>query len=121
MSKSASGAKATSHLASQVTRNGGDCAQCLYRWVVMSNASLQLSKLKTHRHKKHIQKKDDDIDALSDKRVRYNLKATLLHLGFTVEEKPTLQCSYEVAYRIAKCKKPHTIAEKLIKPCRKND
>ena len=44
------------------------------------------------------------------------LQAKLPHLGFTVEEKPTLQCSYEVAYRIAKCKKPHTVAEKLIKP-----
>ena len=38
-------------------------------------------------------------------------------MGFTVEEKPTFQCSYKVANRIAKCKKPHTIAEELIKPC----
>ena len=37
--------------------------------------------------------------------------------GFTVEEKPTLQCSYEAAYRIAKCKKPPTIAEEFIKLC----
>ena len=42
---------------------------------------------------------------------------TLHHLGFTVEEKPTLQCSYKVAYRIVKCKKPHTIAEDLIRTC----
>ena len=42
---------------------------------------------------------------------------TLPHLGFTVEERLTLQCSYEVANRIEKCKKPHTIADKLIKPC----
>ena len=34
-----------------------------------------------------------------------------------VEEKPTLQCSCEVAYKMAKCKKLHTIAEKHIKPC----
>ena len=65
---------------------------------------------KNHRDKKHPQRKDDDINALSDKRVRYDLEATLPHLGFKVEGKPTLQCSYEVAYRIAKCKKPHTIA-----------
>ena len=45
------------------------------------------------------------------------MEATLPHLGFTVEEKLTLQCSYEVAYQIAKCKKPRTIAGELIKPC----
>ena len=54
---------------------------------------------------------------MSAKRVRYDLEATLHHLGFTVVEMPTLQCSYEVGYRIAKCKKPHSIAEELIKPC----
>ena len=37
--------------------------------------------------------------------------------GIYGRRKPTFQCSYEVAYRIAKYKKPHTIAEKLIKPC----
>ena len=83
----------------------------------MSNASLRSSKLKNHRDKEHPQRKDDDIDALSAKRVRYDLEATLPHLALTVEEKPTLQCSYEVAYQISKCKKSHTIAEDLSKPC----
>ena len=101
----------------KVTRNGRDCAQCLHCSVVMSNASLRPSKPKNHRDKKHPQRKDDDIDALSAKRVRYDLEATLPHLGFTVVEKLTLRCSYEVAYQIAKCKKPHTIVEELIKPC----
>ena len=56
---------------------------------------------------------------LSAKKVQYGLDATLRHLGFTVEEKPTIQCNYEIAYRseIVKCKKPQTITEKLIKPC----
>ena len=83
----------------------------------MSNASLRPFKLKNHRDKKHFQRKDDDINALSAKRVRYDLEATLTHLGFTVEVKPTLQCSYEVAYRIGKSKTLHTIAEELMKPC----
>ena len=94
----------------KVTRNDRDCAQCSHYSVVMSNASLRLSKLKNHCDKDHTQKKDDD-------RVRCDLEATLSYLEFMVEVKPTLQCSYEVAYRIAKCKKPHTIAKKLIKPC----
>ena len=84
----------------------------------MSYVSLRLSKEETkknHCDKKYPQRKDHDIDALSAKRVRYYLEATLHHLGFTVEEKRTLQCSYEVAHRIVKCKKPHTIAKELIK------
>ena len=107
----------TTHIFTKVIQNGRDCAQCLYCSVVMSNASLRPSKLKNHCDKKHSQNKDDDIDALSAKEVRYDLEATLPHFRFGVEEKPILQCSYEVAYRIAKCKKPHTIAEQLIKPC----
>ena len=103
----------------KVTRNRRDCAQCLHCLVTMSNASLRPSKLKYHNDKKHFQRKDDDIHALSAKKVRYDLETTLPHLGFMVEEQPTFQCSYEVAYRIAKCKKPHTITEKLIKPCAK--
>ena len=51
---------------------------------------------KNHRDKKHPQRKDDDIDTLSAKTVRYDLEMTLPHLGFAVEGKPTLQCSYEV-------------------------
>ena len=71
---------------------------------------------KKYRDEKYPQRKDDDMDALSAKRVRYNLEATLPHLGFTVEEKLTLQCNYEVTYRMVKCKKPHTIAKAIIKP-----
>ena len=82
------------------TRKVCDWVQCLHCSVVMSNASLPPSKLKNHHDKKYFQRKGDDIDALSAKRVRYDLKATLPHLGFTVEENPTLQCRYEVANRI---------------------
>ena len=72
----------------KVIRNSRDCAQCLHCSVVMSSALLRPSKLKNHCDKKHPQKKDKDIDALSAEKVRYDLEATLPHLGFTVEEKP---------------------------------
>uniref|UniRef100_UPI00358E9691 protein FAM200C-like n=1 Tax=Myxine glutinosa TaxID=7769 RepID=UPI00358E9691 len=100
-----------------VSRDGVDCAQCLHCSVVMSNASLRPSKLSNHRDKMHPGRKEDNIDALSAKRSRYDREATLPKFGFRPEEKPALQSSYEVAYRIAKCKKLHTIAEDLIKPC----
>ena len=82
----------------------------------MKIASLRFFKLKKHRDKKHPQRKDDDTNVWSAKKVRYDLKVTLLHLGFTVEEDP-LRFNYKAGYEIAKCEKPHTIAEKLIKPC----
>ena len=38
-------------------------------------------------------------------------------MGFVPADKSLLLASYKVAYEIAKNKKPHTIAENLIKPC----
>ena len=64
----------------KVPRNGHDCAQCLHCLVVISSASLRPSNLINHRDKKHRQWKDDDIDTLSAKKVRYDLEATLSHL-----------------------------------------
>ncbi|KAF2365033.1 HAT C-terminal dimerization domain [Trinorchestia longiramus] len=100
-----------------VSRDGVDCAQCLHCSVVMANASLRPSKLSNHRDKIHPQRKDDNVEALSVKRARYDRQAPHLKFGLRPEDKPALQSSYEVAYRIAKCKMPHTIAEDLIKPC----
>ena len=61
--------------------------------------------------------REDSSPSRGESFLTNDVEATLPHLGFTVEEKPTLQWSFEVAYRIAKCKKPHTIAEELIKSC----
>ena len=83
----------------------------------MANASLRPYNVKNHRDKKHPQRKYYNVDVLSAKRVQYDREETLPHFGFSSEEKPALQCIYEVVHRIAKCKKPHTIAEELIKPC----
>ena len=62
----------------KVNRNGLECPQCLHCSVVMSNASLRLSKLTNHRDKKHPRRKDNDVDALSAKRARYDLASNTL-------------------------------------------
>ena len=89
----------------KVTRNGGDCAQCLHCSVVKTNASLRPSKLENTSIKNI--PKGKMMTSMPYLPKEYD--TTLPHLGFTVEEKPTLQCSYDVPQQIAKCKKPHTM------------
>ena len=48
------------------------------------------------------------------KRARYDMRGTLIALGFCLTSKPLLRASYELSLIIAKA--PHTAGEKLIKP-----
>ena len=50
------------------------------------------------------------------KRARYDMRATLPALGFSLTSQPLLCASYEVSLIIAKAKALHTAGEKLIKP-----
>ena len=112
--------KVTSHLASQKLLERVVIVRSVFTAGRDVKYVIRPSKLKSHRDKNHPQKKDDDINALSAKRVRYDLETTLFHLGFTVEQTPILQCSCKVAYQIAKCKKLYTIAEEVIQSCAEN-
>ena len=51
------------------------------------------------------------------KKARFEVSGTLDKYGFIPTEKPLLVASYKNAYRITKDKKPHSIAETLIKHC----
>ncbi|XP_076372943.1 protein FAM200C-like [Tachypleus tridentatus] len=83
-----------------------------------SNANLKPSKLDEHFKNKHGGRDaGNDIVTLRVKRARFDQVSTLPTYGFSPTEKPLLRASYEVAYQIAKSKKPHTIGEELIKPC----
>lgn len=84
--------------------------QCLMCPKVCGNGSLKPSILKQHLEAAHSAHAADDRAA-----AQFRAAGTLPNLGFVSEKKPTLEASYHVPLR--KAKKPHDIAEKLIKPC----
>jgi hypothetical protein len=54
---------------------------------------------------------------LPAKKAQFEKAGTLPKLRFAISQKHFLEASYNVAYRIAKQKKPLTIGETLVKPC----
>ncbi|XP_076315070.1 protein FAM200C-like [Tachypleus tridentatus] len=99
-------------------KDGTQRPQCILCSTLFSNANLKPSKLDEHFQNKHGGRDaGNDIVTLRVKRARFDQVGTLPTYGFSPTEKPLLRASYEVAYQIAKSKKPHTIGEELIKPC----
>ncbi|XP_076359052.1 protein FAM200C-like [Tachypleus tridentatus] len=99
-------------------KDGTQRPQCILCSTLFSNANLKPSKLDEHFKNKHGGRDaGNDIVTLRVKRARFDQVGTLPTCGFSPTEKPLLRASYEVAYQIAKSKKPHTIGDELIKPC----
>lgn len=98
-------------------RDGTEKPQCFLCSKVLANSSMKPAKLKEHFNTNHPQNVSDSPDILRNKKARFEKSGTLTKHGFVPTQKPLLEASYKVAYRIAKDKKPHTIAENLIKPC----
>ncbi|XP_013783286.1 protein ZBED8-like [Limulus polyphemus] len=97
--------------------DGVEKPQCLLCSKVFENGSLKPSILKQHLEATHPAHASYDCATFEANRVRFRSAGTLPKLGFVSEKKPMLAASYLVAMRIAKAKKPHDIANKLIKPC----
>ncbi|XP_076325352.1 protein FAM200C-like [Tachypleus tridentatus] len=99
-------------------KDGTQRPQCILCSTLFSNANLKPSKLDEHFKNKHGGRDaGNDIVTLRVKRARFDQVGTLPTYEVSPTEKPLLRASYEVAYQIAKSKKPHTIGEELIKPC----
>lgn len=99
-------------------QDGTDKPQCMLCNIVMCNANLKPANLCKHIESQHgATHGHTSIDQFKIKRIRFDGKATLPARGFVPIDKPLLEASYRVAYRIAKNKKTHTIGEDLIKPC----
>ena len=82
---------------------------------ILGNDSLKPSKLKRRKELKH-KENTDSVETFKVKRDRYDMRGTLIALGFSLTSQLLLRASYEVSLIIAKTKAPHTASEKLIKP-----
>ena len=58
-----------------------------------------------------------DSCSLKKRRSNFDNRETITKYGYNNNDKSILTASFNVAYEIAKRKKPHTIGENLIKPC----
>lgn len=89
--------------------------QCVVCSEVLANESLKPSKLKRHLETKHGELVDKPIEYFQRKQRELKLSAQVLNRSTTLNDKAQL-ASYLVAYRVAKEKMSHTVAEKLILP-----
>ena len=97
--------------------NGTEKPQCLLCGKVLANSSMKPIKLKEHLNANYLGNISDSRDTFLQKKARFEVSGTLDKYGFIPTEKPLLLASYKIANRITKEKKPHSIAEALIKPC----
>jgi len=91
--------------------------QCVLCNKVLNTESMKPSKLKEHFERVHKEFADKDIDFF--KRKESFLKSMRFDSTGNMQKanESYLQASYQISYRIAMNKKPHTIGEDLIKPC----
>ncbi|XP_068227883.1 protein FAM200C-like [Palaemon carinicauda] len=100
-----------------LANDGIEKPQCVLCYTILSAESLKPSKLKRHLETKHPEHAKKDLDFF--KRHERCLKSQRLDRSgsFQQQSATVLEASYEIAFEIAKQKKPHTIGETLIKPC----
>ena len=102
---------------STVISNGIEKPQCVLCNAVLSAQSMKPSKLKRHLETKHSEHITKDLDFFKG-HVAALKKQKLDFTGtFQQQSQDVVKASYEIALEVAKNKKPHTIAETLIKPC----
>ena len=83
----------------------------------LSNTNSKPSMVQEHCHNQYggADFADHDEKSLRAKRAHYDSQTTLPKLGYVSVNKPLPMASYQVAFKVAKSKKCHSIAEELIK------
>ena len=98
-----------------VLQNGEEKPQCVICNKILASESMLPNKLKRHLTSSHPQLKSKPR-SLSARKLNDMKRQVSTISKFTQLPSKALLASYQVAHRIAKCKKPHSIGEELILP-----
>lgn len=98
-----------------ITKGNEELPQCVVCHKVLAAESMLPNKLKRHLETTHSHLQGKPRDFFVRKLRDLKHQSTALLSRASVPSKALL-ASYKVAHRVAKCKKPHTIAEELILP-----
>lgn len=98
-----------------ITKGNLELPQCVVCHKVLAVESMLPNKLKRHLETthSHLQGKPRDFFVRKLRELKHQSTALLSRASVPTK---ALLASYKVAHRVAKCKKPHTIAEQLILP-----
>ena len=100
----------------ETTAKGVVVPQCVNCHKILSNDALRPNRLKRHLESHHPALKDKDVAFFKRKKTEL-LQMTGKVQTFVKPKIGTVQASFEIAWMISRAKCPHTIGEKLIKPC----
>lgn len=89
---------------------------CLVCTNTFANSAMKPSHLKRHLQKKHSHLADKPIEYFTNLKREWKSQSDQV-VGYTRSDLAAVQASFEVAYEIAKAKKPYSIGETLIQPC----
>ncbi|GFX41248.1 protein FAM200B [Trichonephila clavipes] len=95
--------------------NGEEKPLCVICSKILAADSMKPKKLKRHFETLHGEYINKPREFFESKLKSYEKQKTFLKKTLSVNEKALL-ISYTVSYKIARCKKPHTLAEELILP-----
>ncbi len=104
-----------------ITVNNEQRPQCVICMTVLSSHSMKPALLRRHLVGNHPELKDKDKEFFerkheTSKKLRLDKPGGSLSI-FKKDNEAGMQASYIISQKIAKAKKPHTIAENLILPC----
>ena len=100
---------------SYIEDNRGQKPQCVLWSKVLAQESMKPSKLKRHLETKHTSLKHKPVEYFQRQLLDLRTSQKCLSNSCSKQDQ-VLRASYQVVHRIAKLKKPHTIAEDLILP-----